>query len=341
MVHLKWIPTGHPWAENSGWTLSQDSAEALEASGVQIECLPPGGRFTEQHREADLRWSHAKLYLLRSRQTRRLLVTSANWSLAAWGAGKSAPRNFELGVVFKSDWTDLESVGEPFDPPETVPFFRDTDDDEEEPTSLLEWAEAIWDGRFVQLRARSLDTTTPLAAVIAFSGGSETTVSLVRGAAVLRWEDSTRTPLAARFTQEHTALEVDVLDLRTPAELAKTPLPEVDPALAEALREAFLLERYGGPIVDADAIPGLGDLRRVVGGAPVTDYSVQAWLDARAAFSVVDSWRTALAEDADEPVMVERVRLDGAALRAIYARREGPAAALVAEELQWWLDEEA
>jgi len=339
-LHLKWIATSHPWAETTGWALSEAAGKALEASGVQIECLPTAARFTEQHREADPRWSHAKLYLLRSGRRRRLLVTSANWSAAAWGAGKRAPRNFELGVVFESEWTDLESIGDRFEPPDTVPFYRACAEDEEEPTAKLEWAEASWDGRLVTLRARSLDATTPIAAVVAFSGGSEEAVPVIGGAAEFPWEDATHTPLAARFTQTDTSLEVDVLDLRAPAELSKTPLPEVDPALADALREAFLLQRYDGPVVDADSIPGLGDLRRVVGSAPPADYSVQAWLDARAAFCVVDSWRAALAEATAEPVMLERVRLDGAALRAIYARRGGPAAVLVAEELQWRLAEE-
>ena len=339
-LHLKWIATSHPWAETSGWALSEAAGKVLEASGVQIECLRNTARFTEQHREADPRWSHAKLYLLRSGRRRRLLVTSANWSAAAWGAGKSAPRNFELGVVFESRWTDIESIGGPFEPPDTVPLYRVAAQDEQEPTAKLEWAEASWDGRLVKLRARSLDAATPIVVVVAFSGGSDEAVQLVVGAAELPWEDATHTPLVARFTQADTSLEVDVLDLRPPMELSKTPLPEVDPALADALREAFLLQRYGGPVVDADSIPGPGDLWRVVGGAPPADYSVQAWLDARAAFGVVDSWRAALDEAEAKPVMLERVRLDGAALRAIYARREGPAAALAAEELQWRLAEE-
>lgn len=355
-VHLKWIATSHPWVETSGWALTKDAGEELETSGVQVECLPNAARFMEQHREADPRWSHAKLYLLRSGRRRRLLVTSANWSAAAWGAGKIAPRNFELGVVFESEWTDLESIGEPFAPPDTVPFYRPRD--KKKPTAKLEWAEASWDGTLVQLRARSLDETTPITAIVSFSDGSENTVSLdsvaaavhdpttvrvetgVLVAAVLPWNDATHTPLVARFTQAGTALEVDVLDVRSPADFSKTPLPEVDPALVDALREAFLLQRYGGSIDDGDLPPALNDLRRVAHGAPLADYAVQAWLDARAAFGVVDAWRTALSEAAPEPLTLERVRLDGVALRAVYSRREGPAAALVAEELKWRLDEE-
>lgn len=340
-LHLKWIATSHPWAKNSGWTLSESAGKALEASGVLIERLPNAARFTEEHREADPRWSHAKLYLLRSRRKRRLLVTSANWSVAAWGAGKTAPHNFELGVLFESEWTNLESIDEPFAPPDTVPFYVDRADEEEERASTLEWAEASWDGKFLHLSARSLDSTTPITAVVNFSGGAEAPVSLASGVGALPWKDPERTPLAARFSQGGETLEVDVIDLRPPSDFSKTPLPEVDPALAKVLREAFLLQRYGGPVVDADSIPGLGAASRPIGTAVPTDYSVQAWLDARAAFSVVDSWRDALDEAKSEPLTLERMRQDGEELRALYTRREGPAASLVVEELRWRLDEKA
>jgi len=75
-------------------------------------------------------------------------------------------------------------------------------------------------------------------------------------------------------------------------------------------------------------------------GAPAADYSVQAWLDSRAAFHVVDQWRAALAEASDSSI-AERVRLDGQDLHSLYARRKGPAAGLVVEELGWRLEEKA
>jgi hypothetical protein len=240
-VHLKWISEAHPWAATSGWALSKAASENLQSSGVQLDCLPKEARFTEQHRDGDPRWSHAKLYLLRSRRRRRLLITSANWSAAAWGAGRTA-RNFELGVVFESEWTDLEALGEPFDPPETVPFCVDRVEDEER-VSALEWAEASWDGRRIALRARSTDSVAPM---------------------------------------------------RRPA-----------------------------------AVTALG-----------ADYAVQDWIDARAAFSVVDKWRAALDEAAAEAPRREQVRMDGEELRALFARREGPGALLVVEELGWRLEEE-
>ena len=156
------------------------------------------------------------------------------------------------------------------------------------------------------------------------------------------WNDAEQTPLAARFTQGAAVLEVNVLDLRPPSEFAKTPLPEVDPAVEKALREAFLLQRYGGPAVDPESIPGLGGEGGTAGvSAPATDYAVQAWIDARAAFSVVDKWRAALDEAAADAPRREQVCMDGEELRALFARREGPGALLVVEELGWRLDEEA
>lgn len=339
-VHLKWISAKHPWAATSGWALSTNANATLAANGVQVECLSSEARFTERRRDADARWSHAKLYLLRSRRKRRLLVTSANWSPSAWGAGKTSPRNFELGVVFESGWTDIETLGEPFEPPDTVPFCVDPTDSDR--MSALEWVEASWDGTRVLLRARSSDLDTPVTALVTITGRSEKNLSLVAGVASTPWKDPAHPPLTAQFIQGTETLTVNILDLRSPIEFAKTPLPEVDPDLAKALREAFLLERYGGPVVDLETILGLGRVPRMPRiGAPATDYSVQAWIVARAAFSVIDKWRVALKEAASDSMLLERVRLDGEELRALYAGREGVAGELVAEELGWRLHEEA
>ena len=102
-VRLKWISEAHPWATTPGWALSKSSFDILNSSGVMLDCVPKEARLTEKHREGDERWSHGKLYLLRNRRKRMLLVTSANWSASAWGAGRVPPRNFELGVAFESN----------------------------------------------------------------------------------------------------------------------------------------------------------------------------------------------------------------------------------------------
>ena len=211
---------------------------------------------------------------------------------------------------------------------------------DEEHASGLEWAEASWDGKLIRLRTRSSEPTVPVSALVTFDGGVEECISLVDNIAIMSWTDPKQTPFTVRFTQGPETLMVDVLDIRSPAELAKTPLPEVDPSLVAALREAFLLQRYGGSIVDPDSIPGLcGGHRPPLASTPAA-YAVQAWLDGRVAFHVVDRWRAALVEAQFDPILFERVRLDGEELREVYARRTGPADGLVMEELGWRLNEE-
>lgn len=342
-IHLKWISEQHPWAAMQGWKLSTAARKTLEDNGVQLDCLPIEARFTEEHREADRRWSHAKLYLLRNRKMRRLLVTSANWSVAAWGAGKCAAHNFELGVIIESEWATLEAFDESFDPPDIAPFCVGRSDQKNN-ESALEWAEASWDGESVRIRARSSDRDTPITALVSFMGRPDKGISVLYGICLMPWKDPEHTPLTVRLTQGCEMFEIDVIDIRPPTNFTETPLPEVDSAVAKELREAFLLQRYGGPVVDAEAIAGLGRAdRRMDVGASTADYSVQAWLDARAAFNVVDKWQDALkeAKKAGDSVLIEHVRLDGKDLRSLYKRQTGPAARLVVQELGWRLDEEA
>lgn len=339
-VHLKWIAERHPWAESTGWTLSHNAKDVLTANGVQVECLPSDARLTKQHLDADTRWSHAKLYLLCSGKRRRLLVTSANWSASAWGAGKQPPPNFELGVVFESAWADLEKLGEPFAPPRTAPFCVERAVDDEVPCTLM-WAEAAWDGKHIELKARSSNADMRVDATMSFTDRHTQRIALMDGCATAPWTDAECTPLSVLFTQGADVLNVDVVDLRSFTEFTKTPLPEVDPDLAVVLREAFLLQRYGGPAVDVDAISDIEGKRGQGIAAPAADYSVQAWNDARAAFHVIDQWRAALGKAQTDPMLLERVRLDGDALRALFARREGPAAGLACQEISWRIEKDA
>lgn len=337
-VHLKWIAQDHPWAESDCWTISKAAYQAMTKKGVKLDCMPNDVQFTDEHRDGDKRWSHAKLYLIRSKKKRRLLITSANWSTSAWGAGKLTPRNFELGVVTDTDWTELETMGKPFGKG-SIPFC--IEEERRKPDDLkLQWAEAVWDGECIQLRARSSDPATSITAIISFTGGSpEENMSLIDGAGGISWEDTEHTPIAAQFKQGLQTLAVDIIDLRAPTEFAKTPLPEIDPADSAALREAFLLQRYGGPMVDPNPGQNVKGKRSGVGMLSA-DYSVQAWLDARAAFCVVDKWRAALEHAMNDPMLLGKVRLDGVELCALYAKREDVAAVLVAEEMAWRLDKE-
>ena len=341
-THLKWIAPEHPWAVSNCWTLSTTASQVLTSKGVALECLPNDARFTAEHSDGDDRWSHAKVYQIRckNKKKRRLLITSANWSPSAWGAGKQPPRNFELGVVIETDWVTLENMGKPFSKG-TVPFC--TEKPPRKPDNLKpQWAEASWDGKLIQLRTRCSDSETSVTAIVSFAGGSqEKSISLIGGAGEMSWKDANLPPITAQFTQGLEAMEVEIVDLRPPAEFAKTPLPEINPADSAALREAFLLQRYGGPLVDPNPTPRQSVKGKSSGvGLASADYSVQAWLDARAAFCVVDNWRAALKDASNDPMLLEKVRLDGEELSAHYAKRDEVAAALVAEEIAWRLDKE-
>lgn len=344
-LHLKWIAKDHPWAGKKGWSLSETASSALQECEVRMERLPAPPRFTAEHREEDERWSHAKLYLFRRARTKyRLLVTSANWSIAAWGAGKIAPRNFELGVAFDASWVRLESINRAFDS-STTPFYAGRAEEDDEQSSPLEWAQAVWDGRSVELQARTSEWGEPIVATVKFTQGASADIILEnvldspqwRGC--LRWTEPTDPPITALFSQGNEKLSVDVIDVRKAQEFRQTPLPEIDPDQQKALREAFLLERYGGLAIDVES-QNSAQRRPPSNRGGATDYSVQAWLDARDGFRVVDSWRSTLRENGSDPHAHEDVRMDGEELYEIFGRREGPAARLVAEELNWRLAEE-
>lgn len=313
-IHLNWISEEHQWAQSQGWTLSETTLGELRRNGVRLRILPIDARVADEHRDADHRWSHAKLYLLRCGRKRRLIVTSANWSIAAWGAGKVAAQNFELGVLVDTDWTDLESFGEPFDPNEHRPYLVDRGD-VDEPESTLHWAECSWDGERIRLLARD-SGDLPVTATLRFASGSSEELTLAEGVAEMGWADPNNPPLSVRFVQGANVLEVNVLDVRSPTKFAETPLPELDPLLAEKLREALLLERYGGPAVDPETLRDSGTKAAGAAASIAVDYSVAAWRDARTAFAVVDAWRAALEQAKGDAPLEERIRLDGEAFCA-------------------------
>lgn len=333
-IQLKWIDENHPWAR--GWALTQQTEKVLCGS-IQLNHLKVEDRLHGEHVDGDTRWSHAKLYLLRlpNKKKRHLLLTSANWSISAWGAGKVNPRNFELGVLFETDWKwPEEAIKGKLTNPFTAARERCANE------SGLQWAEASWDGSHIALRVRSTDSQAPIGAVIAFAENTEKSIQLIKGEASMGWDDAQRLPLFVRVTQEDDSFEVSVLDLRSPSEFTKTPLPEVDSAVDKALRDAFLLQRYGGQVVDPEPPPDSGDERSSARGAvPAADYSVQAWLDARAAFGVVDAWRAAINQVKTNPMVLEQIWLDGKHLHEIYESRHDAASRLAAEEIKWRLQE--
>ncbi|MBS2031507.1 MAG: hypothetical protein JST54_26640 [Deltaproteobacteria bacterium] len=356
---LAWIDESHPWAGISGgeWRLSKSALDCLTSAGVQVERLGhvragPVSRFHPDHRDGDPRWSHAKFYGLRRGRVRKLLITSANFSASAWGAGVQPARNFELGVVLDADW--------PIDPDELMAF-----DDEYAPftTSELErvadrhivWAAASWDGRQIEATCRLASEEQTITGLVQAQGNSVPAelkfddVGSQTWAARLAWDDGRGLPFSVTFSVAEEHLEVPVVDLRPDEEFVLLPVPEVSPEAEEALRDALLLEMYGGPTVESGDIPGLsepsggGEASSAIGGG---DYSVAAMEQAREWFDVVGTWLEELKRCSNvEPGALSRVRADGERLLAIFQRRseDDPvfkgAARVVAQELTWRLEE--
>ena len=86
-VHLKWISRDHPWAKPDQWKLSTKATAALEAAGVRVECLPNEARFAENTETETSAGATPSFTCSAVERKRRLLITSANWSVSAWGAG--------------------------------------------------------------------------------------------------------------------------------------------------------------------------------------------------------------------------------------------------------------
>ena len=108
-ISVAWVRGGHPWAGR--WQLDPKTEAALTASGIRwLEVPRPydddwESPLCDEHQQTDPRWSHAKLYELCQGARRRLLITSANLSRAAWGDaqanGELVIDNFELGVLLR------------------------------------------------------------------------------------------------------------------------------------------------------------------------------------------------------------------------------------------------
>ncbi len=350
-THLYWIDAQHPWATPGAWQLTPESCQQLLGQGVHMHRLSHAAAWHAHQPRADLRWSHAKLYLLRSRNAAagwRLLVTSANWSTAAWGAGRRTPDNFELGVLLKTDWRAPLGWQGRFDPPAAVPWCQARAD--ERRGALLAWAQATWDGSQVELQARTTETQQAVRVLIEFTDGSTRATRLQGGSARIACRRTHPAPLHARLSLGDEALCVPVLDVRAPQALADggIDLPGVDPLQVQALHDALLLQRYAGrtaPLEDVWSDHGKAAGAPQVptapaSGAPGADYSLLAWRDARAAFAVVDQWQAAARQAFAEGEAWRRAQLlaDGQALQCLFARRADPAHLLAAEELGWRLE---
>jgi hypothetical protein len=362
---LVWIDKNHPWARGGKWLLPEATLETLTDLDVTLLKLrnEPGDPdqtdvFHKDHRPADDRWSHAKVYSFQRGNSHRVLITSANFSPAAWGRqrddGGLTIENFELGVC-------VEQAAWPFNDLEEFDSAQDAATVSELPSrggAMIGWARAVWDGNKVEVNCRC-KANRELAGAI--RGGSEwTTINnwtveadgRIRSA-VIPWADAKHPPSQVQLTCEQESVSVPVFDARPMRDREDTIPPEVDEDVAQALRDALLFEQYGGRLAaesggeePAESAGEAADEDEAAGPERPDSYSVPAFALARRHLGIVDSWadqaKRIVARDT-EALEWKWVRRDGELLIEAFERqaerddKNGPAwaigARLAAEEL--------
>lgn len=342
-LNLIWIDRDHPWARSSRWILPSASLQVLQSSyatflRLRLVSDDQGNSdpFHDKHRCSDPRWNHAKLYLLRRGKARRLLLTSANFSPSAWGRWKGnslAIENFELGVsVNQVDW--------PFDSLDAFDDISDIASVDELPKrgGIGLWGQASWDGRRVSVEIRSPASVEPHGVI----GGRSHNLqidkwkSLANGqwTALVPWIDQQRPPETLHLASGDQKIRIPIFDARSQGQRDVFIPPEVDEEFAEALRDALLLEEYGGPVAD-DVDPPLPsptgeeeidpekDPPRQA-SVDDADYSLRVFTMARKYQEIVDNWarKTRFHWNIDAlGYESENLLLDGKSLKEAFGRQ--------------------
>jgi Tyrosyl-DNA phosphodiesterase len=304
-LELVWIDRNHPWASDRRWIMPEATLESLtEVNGtlLQLRRVPADSDgtdpFHEEHRPQDDRWSHAKVYSLKRGTSGRVLVTSANFSTAAWGKqnddGNLTIENFELGVCTgQYTWPfDLESF-------ESEQFAATVSELPSRGSALIMWAQAVWDGKKVDIDCRC-ERDGELAGEINCAGQSTRITNWEVGAnsricsAHVPWLDSKHPPLLVELTCEQDTLRVPVFDERPSRDRENTIPCDVDENFAQTMRDELLFEEYGGNVaadeVDAMVTLDIEDGDEGDGSIRPDSYDVPAIVLARRHFGVVDNW---------------------------------------------------
>jgi len=315
-LRLVWIDKHHPWARR--WVLPRTTLDSLTGVGAtllrlrhdpdQRKALDP---FHEEHRPADDRWSHAKVYSLKRGNAHRLLVTSANFSPAAWGSGGRngdlTIENFELGVCIERGIWPFENL-ETFDDVNSAVTVWDLP---YRATALIVWAQAAWDGKNVNINCRCESSRELKGEVKGGRGTLPINTWRVAKGSILRsacvpWVDAKLPPLMVTLVCDCQTMSVVVFDERPQGDRQDTLPPEVDKELAQNIRDELLFEQYGGQVAGDleyqdtaatgpnDCEPGAGQISEEASEGPAavhTDsFAVPAFVAARNHFRVVDNW---------------------------------------------------
>ena len=359
-ISLTWIDRNHFWAKN--WLLPAFSLDTLIGAGaklLQLRYEPNDSKSTDffhkEQKANDDRWSHAKVYAFSRGNSRRLLLTSANFSKAAWGEEKSkgvlSIENFELGVcIDQAEWPlkDLVELERENAATSTSKLIRNS--------SLISWAQASWSGKLITVECKCEHDIggrvvfrdgkpLPINKWLSGPGGLHT--------AKIRWVDTKRLPASVLLSCKSETLSVAVFDERQLEERESSIPSGVDEADIEAMRDQLLFERYGGHIVfeeesqsddpnqNIDLETDLEEYAEGKGGQS-DSYAVDTFVSARRHLQVIDNWvdQVNQAKRGSGEFVLQILQRDGCRLFEAFnrqAKRNGKdelGARLAAEELE-------
>jgi len=316
-LKLVWLDKNHPWA--SRWLLPLPTVKTLSKTGSSLLHLlddsnddEDAALFHKEHRAADKRWSHAKVYSLNRGKSQRLIVTSANFSTAAWGNensdGQLTIENFELGVCIQQTvWPLFDRLDE-FEEQSDIATVSQM---QRRSSALIMWAQAVWDGKNVKVACRCKANLK----LYGNLKGDKKRVSINRWkissdglqrSTLVPWINAKRIPSIIQLTCEDETVHVPVFDGRPMRDREGTIPPEVDENILKTMRDALLFEQYGGRLAaDEDSEPDNASSNTLVpesatdgddddsekGEGMYSDsYAVPAFELARERLRIVDNW---------------------------------------------------
>lgn len=344
-VSLAWIDKNHPWADK--WLLPTASRGSLVDAGSTLMQLrfeqndsKQTDRFHNEHKAADARWSHAKVYAFKQGRSRRLLLlTSANFSTAAWGVeesnGEISIENFELGVCIENaDWP-FENLME-LDA-ENAAISADT---MRRSAAWISWAQATWNGKKISVECKS---ERDVAGQVLGKEKPLRITGWAKGAGGLRkaqvtWVETKQPPASILLICGDERLNVAVFDDREPKDREGSFPPGVDEDNVQAMRDDLLFERYGGRVAPDDGpqtdlfsgedgeidqtADADGEEQNGSQAAHSDSYAVDTFVWARLHLGVVDNWAK-LASLAGHEFTLEALRGDGNLLKEAFGRQAG------------------
>jgi Tyrosyl-DNA phosphodiesterase len=306
---LMWIDKNHPWANDDNWKMQSKTFKNLSGNGAKI--VKFDSIVHDEQPEWDNRWNHSKIYEIQKGNSRRIIVTSANFSPSAWGKRVNNGikiNNFEFGVVIrkKSGWSLIEK-SELLDE-----LIHDdahlTDDIQESPNKGLVWALAKWDGQKINVKARTVPNNKHPNRTITIFCDKKLTKNIEemwqKESKLWEWstdwfQNKNGIPNSILINYNSHITKIPLIDSRQYDEKELDPIPEVDLERSRELKYALLLERYGGQFVnDADETPEYLDIEEIKSlknpnnrnSNCESDYSLSWLVQSREWFTIIDNW---------------------------------------------------